>query len=814
VCKTWTFLLFRLAHLVPPRVDVLFQDMRFALRWFRANPGFAGAAILVLSLGIGASTATFSIVHAVALRPLAFDAPERIIRVWSSPAGRNLPFFSVSAPDFADWRARTRTLELVAAYERQRAMSLTGEDEPEQVFTSRVGADLFALLGIAPSMGRWFSADEDRAGASSQVAVVSHGVWQRRFAGRDDVIGRMLRLDGEPWEIVGVMPAGFAIPNNPAEIWLPLQLAIDPARRSDRYLRVLGRLKPGVDVERARRELEQIAATLEIEHPATNRTWTTTVMPITDTVVGDDFRRALMILSAAVGLVLLIACANVGSLLLSRAAARRREMAVRSALGASRIVLVQQMLIESLMLAGVSGLVGVLLSMWGLDALQRLGVDSIPRVDEVALRAPVIVFACLVTAMTAIIFGVAPALTASRGVHSSLRSRDVTPDRRTSRGRDALVLGEVVLAVILLVAAGLMVRSFVHLQQRSLGFNPDGLLVVEMTPAPGDVYQGLIDRIGALPGVESVAAGSSLPFAGPNSANRFAIDGMTFEAGEAPDTDFRIVTGEYFRAIGIPLLRGRTFITSDGPNAPAVIISETVAHRYFANEDPIGRRIRLGNTDWMTVVGIAGDVRYMELDDPGEQVRPMMYVPQAQMPASERAMTLAVRSLVAPESLAGAVRNAVRAHAPSRPIVRMASMEGILAQARGPQRFNALVLGLFAWIGVVLAAAGLWALIAYGVARRTHEIGVRVALGASPAAVLRLIAGRGVGLAGAGVLLGLGGAALLTRAMDRLLFGVSATDPATFAGMAALFIGVALGASLLPARGALRVDPATALRSD
>jgi putative ABC transport system permease protein len=796
---------------------MLHQDFRQAVRWLRANLGFTAAAVLVLAIAIGATTATFTIVHAVLLRPLPFPEADRIIRVWSSPAGRDLPFFSVAPADVADWRARMVTASHVAAYDRQRPFALTENGTPEEVIGARVSRDLFDLLRVRPAIGRWFARDEDAANAGARVAVISHGLWQQRFGGRTDIVGQSMRLDDESWTIVGVMPAGFAIPNNPAQVWLPLQLAPDPARRAGRYLRVLARLRPGVGIEAARSELEHIAADLEREHPASNRTWTTTVRPLHETVVGEDFRRALLVLSGAVGLVLLIGCANVASLLLSRAAARRREMAVRTALGAARSALVRQMLVESLVLAGVSGVLGMLVAMWGLDGLKRVAVDSIPRLDEVTVRPIVVLFACLLTTATAIVFGAAPALSASRSMPGALRSRESSSESSASRARDALVLGEVALAVVLLVGSGLLMRSFVRLSQRALGFDAARVLLVQVQPPRGtsgaaQFYDGLMSDLAALPGVERVAGGSSLPFAGPNSANTVIAEDRMTDSDVVPDADFRVVTPQYFRALAIPLMRGRSFSETDVPASPVVIVSATAARRFWSGEDPMGRRVRLGDGPWMTIVGVAGDARYLALDDPREDVRPMLYVPHAQMPAAP--LTIAMRTSVPPETLTAAVRATVWRHAPQQPISRLDTMDDVLAQARGPQRFNAALMTAFAWIALVLAAAGLWGLIAYGVARRTHEIGLRVALGARPADVMRITAGRGMALAGIGLAIGLAAAASMTGVLNRVLFGVSGTDPATFATIAVVFLAVAFGASVLPARRALRIDPSEALRSE
>ncbi len=795
---------------------MLQHDLRHAFRWIRGNPGFAAAAILVLALGIGAATATFTVIHAVMLRPLPFDTPDRVIRIWSSPAGRDLPFFSVSAADAADWKVRAATLAIVAPYERQEPLTLTGGTEPVQIMGARISRELFELLGVMPAVGRWFASDEDQPGGAARVAVIAHGVWQRQFGGRVDVIGQTLRLDDQSWTVIGVMPPRFAIPNNPAEIWLPLQLGVDPARRGGRYLRVLARLRDGVTAGEATRELERIAADLAREYPASNKNWAVTVRPLIDTVVDPNVRRALLVVAGAVGLVLLIACANVASLLLSRATTRMREMAVRTALGASRRALVRQLLTESLVLAAAGGLLGVLLAMWALDALAALAVTTIPRADEIAIRPVVVLFACGVTTVTAVVFGLAPALAASRVRAEALRIRDAASGRGAIRIRDILVVAEVALTIVLLVGAGLMMQSFMRLQQRELGFEPDRLLLVEVAPprtTPSPIfYDTLVAHLGALPGVEAAATGSSLPFAGPNSANVVSVEGRLFARGEEPDADFRVVTAEYFRVLAIPLLRGRTFTNADTPGAPAVMVNATAARRFVPGEDPIGRRLRLGEGSWMTVVGVVGDARYLGLDDPRDELRPMLYLPPAQMPA--RPQTVVLKTTVPPASIIPGVRSAVRVLARTQPIVRLEPMEQILSAARGPQRFNATVLGVFAWIALVLAGAGIWGLISHGVARRTHEIGIRVALGARRLDVLRMTAGRGVTLAGIGVVIGLGAAGALNRLLQRLLFDVSASDPATFAVITVAFLIVAACASLLPARRALRIEPAQALRSE
>lgn len=793
------------------------HELRDALRWLGANPGFTAAAGLVLSLSIGASTATFSVVYGVVLRPLSLAAPDRLVRIWSSHPERNLAAFSVSAADFADWRARSRVLTLMAAYEGPRSMVLADGREHELVTTSRVSADMFALLGVRPALGRFPSAAEFRPGAE-RVAVIAYGLWQRRYGGRSGVLGRTLVLDEEPWTIVGVAPRELEFPNNAADVWLPMQVVLETTSRANRHLRILGRLGEGASVDDARGELAHIARDLAAEYPASNRGWSTNIRPLAETVVSPGMRQALVVLLGAVGLVLLVACANVAGLLMSRAGARRREMGVRTALGATRVALVRQMLLESVLLASASGLAGVVLAMWCVEGLERLAANMIPRVEDVALSGPVVAAAVAASGLTALVFGLVPALTVTRRAIDAVRStRDSTGRPGDSRSRDVLVLAEVALAVVLLVGAGLLTRSFVRLQTRAVGFDPDRLLIVELAAAdrPGRAEDRasrsdeLQARLAALPGIEAAAAVSSAPFAGRNSGNVFTIPGRPTLPGDAPDTDFRVVTPSYLGTMGIPLIRGRGLVETDGPGAPAVVISATAARRYWPDTDPIGTSIQFGGLT-PEIVGIAADARYGAIDAPDAELRPMMYLPHRLMP--QVPLTMVLRALGEPRDIAPAVAATAKAVAPRTPVARLALMSELLGEARAPQQFSATVLGAFAWIAVILAGAGLWGLIAYTVARRTREIGIRVALGAGPRHVVGMAAGRGLVLGLAGLGLGLAAAASLSGVLGRLLFGVSPTDRATFGAIAAILLCVVVAASLLPARRALRIDPAEALR--
>jgi predicted permease len=780
----------------------------------RQTPAFTLTAVGVLALAIGANTAIFGVVSGVLLRPLPFAGADRLIRVWSSRADRDLPYFSVSMPDYADWRGRSRTLDVMAAYERQRAVTLSGGTRPEPVSATNVATDLFPLLGVPPALGRWLSADDEKDGG----AVIGHGLWQQRFGGRAEALGQRLALDDRVWTIVGVMPPRFEIPNAPSDVWLPLRTVVDPARRSSRSLRVLARIGAGHSLDDVRRELAQIAGVLADEHPASNRFWGVTVSPLIETVVSPQFRRSTLLLAGAVGFVLLIACANVTSLLLTRATARRREMAIRAALGASRAALVRQLLVESLMLAGASGVAGALLAAWSVEWLRALGVGSVPRLDELTFSTDVLVFAFLATLVTAVGFGLLPALDASRVRAEALRLRESSGDRQTTRRRDLLVVAEVALAFVLLVGAGLMVQSVARLQQRQLGFEPSRLLIAQMAdPAPAGgsadraaLAERLLSQLSVLPGVEAAAGGSRLPFAGPNSADFLEVEGMPAAGQQRPDTDYRVVTPGYFGALGIPLLRGRSFVPGDGPRAPAVIVSASAARQYWPGRDPIGARLRLGTSPWMTVVGVAGDARYRAIDEPGDMPRTMVYVPHRQMP--DVPLMMAVRSTLAPDVMVETVRAALAAANADLAVTRVEPMTAILAEEVGPQRFVATLLAVFAWIAMVLALAGLYGLIAYLVGRRTKEIGLRVALGATAREVLRLTAGRGLALSAAGVLLGAGGAWALTRLLGGVLFEVSPTDPRTFAGVAAAFLAVTAAAAGVPARRALRINPIEALR--
>jgi putative ABC transport system permease protein len=791
-------------------------DVRFGLRWLRANPGFTTTALVVLALGIGATTATYCVVHSVVLRPLPLPGPDRVIRIWSSNLPANVPFLSVSLPDLTDWRARSRTLSHLAGYDAQRAMVLKHGSGTEVVLGSQVTAALFPLLGVPAQRGRWLAPEEARPGGA-RVAVIAHGFWERRFGG-GDALGKTIVLDDQPATIVGIMPSHFAVPNNPAEVWLPLQDAVDPGARANRYLRVLGRLRDGVQVEDVRAELARITGELSERYPESNRNWGVTIRPLEETVVSPELRRALLVLIGAVLFVLVVACANVAGLLLSRAPVRRREMAVRSALGATRGVLVRQMLVEGLMLASAGGAAGVLIAMWSIDALARIAANTLPRANEIAFRPAAAPAAIAPTAATALLFALVPALDVSRVTLASLRARDASGHGGRSRSRDLLVLAEVALAVVLLVGAGLLIRSFVRLQDRDLGFDPDRLLVVQLAaPDRPDaaerrpaMYEALLDRLQAAPGVTEAGAVVAAPFSGRNPGNRFTIAGRPSIPGEPPpNADYRVVTPGYLRTMRIPIVRGRDLRASDGAESPGVVISQSTARQYWPDTDPVGGRIVFG-PHTLTIVGIAADARYAAIDAPTDVLRPMLYLPHRLLPSTP--LEIVVRTRADPASVASTLRAVISQAAPGMPIARLRAMEESLAEARGPHRFYTTVLGAFAWLALLLAAAGLWGLVAYTVSRRRREIGIRVALGARPANILRMVAGRGIVLAAAGLAIGLAGAAAASRLLERLLIGVRPMDGVTFGTIAVVFLGVAALASILPARRGLRVDPAEALR--
>jgi putative ABC transport system permease protein len=602
-------------------------------------------------------------------------------------------------------------------------------------------------------------------------------------------------------------------------VWVPLPMRVDWTQRSKRYLRVIGRLRHGHDIQDARRELAQIANQLARDHPASNANWSVNVRALIDTVVSPEFRRSILLLAGGVVFVLLLACANVTGLLLSRATARRREMAIRTALGASRTALIRMLLLESLVLAVAAGLLGVLLAMWGVDVLKTIGTESIPRLEDVTVSGPVLGFASLVTLLTVGLFGLAPAFNASRHASANLRSRDASADARATRSRSALIVVEVALSVVLLVGAGLMVQSFVRLQRRALGFNPTPVLVADLSDTGGVVdppgsttlMTGILTRMAALPGVVAAAGVSSLPFLGPNTGNVFQIEGRPASDIDM-DTDFRVVTPDYFRTLGVPLVSGRPFSDADGPAAPVAIISASAAARHWADRTPIGTRVRLGDSPWMTVVGVAADVRYQALEEPGDALRPMMYVPHRQMPAA--ALDIALKTVPPPETMTDGVRRTLRAASHDVAVVRIETMATVLARARAEQRFTTALVAVFAWTAALLSAAGVYGLVAYVVSRRSKEIALRVVLGAQAKDIVRVTAGRGVVLGAIGVCLGVSASVGLAGLLRGVLFEVSSTDPATYAAVAGLALAFIVIASYVPARRALRISPVEALRMD
>ncbi|HEV8600589.1 MAG TPA: ABC transporter permease [Gemmatimonadales bacterium] len=811
------------------RLDSLLGDLRQTLRGLRRNPGFAVGTVLTLGLGIGLNTGIFSVYDGVILRPFPFAEPDRVVRVWSNKLDRGMRFFSVSLPDFNDWKAANRSFAGLAAYERQQNWTLTGGDgaDPEQIEGARVSAAVFALLGATPVLGRTFFAQEDLPGAPGRPVILSYGFWQRHFGASHEAVGSVLTLNGEPATVIGVMPRRFILPGNPAELWFPLGAAVDNQARGRRFLRVLGRLRPGVSLDDARQELGLVSRRLEAQYPETNSGWSVTVLGLTDAMIGERFHSAVRVLLGAVGLVLLIVCANVATMVLGRNVARSRELAVRAALGAGKARLGRLLLTEGIVLGVIGGGIGVALAFGMVRLLRVLDPQTLPRLNEVGLNGTVLGVAALLALGCGIAVGLVPLARATRpALTDALREsgRGVAGGRRRQRTQRMLVVAQMSLAILLLSGAGLLIRSLLQLQAVELGFDPNQVLAVDLTlPAAKygdrtlatDFYERLLERVRSLPGVAEAAAASSIPLTGNNAVTVFAIEGRPApDPKSVPDVDVRSVTPGYFHLMAIPLLRGRDFTQrDDSAAAPVVIISATTARKYWPEQDALGQRIRIGNLvqgPLVEVVGIVGDVRHLNLESP--EHRPLLYYPLRA--TGDRSMSVLVRTAGDPAALSAGIRKELRALDPLQPVALSRTLEEVVDAVYAPQRFNVVVLGSFALAALLLAAIGLYGVMAYAVRQRTRELGVRLALGADRGAVVRMILGEALGLVAVGIGLGLGGALVLDRTLTALLFGVKPGDPLALVLASVLLLSVALLGSYAPARRAARVDPMETLRAE
>ena len=804
-------------------------DLRYALRSLFKQPGFAAVVVVTLALGIGASTAIFSVVNAVLLRPLPFPHAERLQVVWGNYRTLNIERLPAKAAEYEDYAKQTEVFDAVAAYANHNFNVTTGA-EPERVRGAYVSANLFSMLEAQPSAGRVFTSDEQR------VVVLSDGYWQRRFAGDRGVINQMLTLDNESYTVIGVMPAGFQFPHPSSgeqpDVWVPLNYPADQiTKRSGPYfLNVLARLKPGVTLEQSRAHMNALAQRFEREVSGyrgpngEDGGWHITLTPLQEEIVGGS-RRALLVLLFSVGLLLLIACANVTNLLMMRSAKRHKELAIRAALGASRWKIARQLLIEGLVLASLAAVLGLVFVYWGIGLLVALGPSIVPRAQEVNFDARVFGFMALVVAVISIGFSFVAAQPVSRlDLNESLKNTRSAGGVQRRQWSNVLVIAEVSLAVLLLVGSGLLVKSLWRLQQTNPGIAPEDLLSVEFDLSAttyndaervSDFYRRLVTQVQSLPGVQSVSFGTNQPLSGGAGSDPFAIEGRQLDPSNLTSAGWQLAGANYFKTLGIQLIKGRDFTAEDmQPGAPPVaVINERMAARYWPNEDPVGRRITLGlprpDNPWITIVGIAKDVPHRAVDSKPE---PDWYASRLLSPQRHRYVF--VRSVLPAATITAAIRSTVTSIDPHQPLTSVKTMQDVISTTTAPRRFNALLLGVFAAIALVLATLGIYSVISYSITLRTQEIGIRMALGARAADVLKLVVSNGMTLALVGVALGLGGAFALTRLLANLLYHVTPTDALTFAGVASALVIVALIACYIPARRATRVDPLVALRDE
>ena len=811
-------------------VDELAHDLRHGLRQIVRTPGFTAIVVLTLALGVGANTAIFTVVHSVMLRPLPYQDPDRLVRLWESNPAKGWPRFAVSHPNYLDWRAQTRSFERIAA-QAGAGFTLTSGGEAEILRASAVTADLLPVLDVRPALGRNFSADEDRQGGNTRVAILTHGLWQRRFEGNPAIVGTRISLDNQPYEVIGVLPEAFARAWGNPRLDLLVPLAPDPARsRADHRLLVIGRLKPGVLLGQAQTEMETLATRLGKQYPESNEGWSVALATFYEWLIPPETRESLLILLGAVGLVLFIACGNVANLMLARASSREREFSVRAALGAERSRIIRQVLVEAMILALVAACAGILLAFATTHLVIAAAPEALPRLDELSVDATVVAFGIGIALASALLFGVLPAIQSSSSTLSeSLKegTRSATSSRGRQRLRAALVIGEVALSVALRIGAGLLIRSFARVQRVDPGFDTTQLITMRISlprPAYGTsarsraFYEQLLGSVAALPGVTSVATTSGIPLGVGNTSGEVTIPGKVLPPGVQASADWRLVSPGYFRALGISL-RGRDFNDADSaidaqgaPVRRVTIISEDMARRYWPGEDPIGKTVILhsfGKTP-QTIIGVAGDVRSFGLD---AERRPMVYA-SALAFAGWNPMNLVVRGAADPASHVPAIRRVVRALDPNVPIYDVELFDDLLSASLGERRFNMYLLACFAGTALVLASIGLFGVLAYLVTQRRRDIGIRVALGASQRDVFRVIVGQGMALAVAGALLGVAAGYAGAELMRTLLFSVEPRDPVTFAAVPALLVAVAFLASYVPARRAARVDPLVALRAE
>jgi putative ABC transport system permease protein len=809
-------------------METLAQDARYATRMLFKHPAFTLVAALALALGIGANTAIFSVVNAVMIRPLPYRDASRLVMVWEDNRNRGRHQNVVSPANFLDWKEQGDVFEDMAALYDTR-LNLTDVADPEEVAAQRVTLNMFDLLGAQPMLGRTFEPDDAQPARQDSV-ILSYGLWQRRFGGNPAIVGQTIKLNAEIYTVIGVMPPDYqlfinsgSLTGDRAELWAPMLFGNNDRARRGRYAMAVARLRNGVTLQQAQSQMTALADALEKQYPAFNTGWGVNLVSFREQFIG-EMRKPLLMLLGAVGFVLLIACANVANLLLARAAARQKEIAIRLAIGASRGRIVRQLLIESTALALLGGAAGLLLAMWGVDALVALGPKSLLPAGGARLNLIVLGFTMLVSLLTGVIFGLAPAMEASRtNLNDALKEggKAAASGGRAHRLRNLFVIVEVALALVLLIGSGLLIKSFARLQAVNPGFNPQNLLTARVSlpyakyheeGQSNRFFREALDRIRQIPGVRNVSAVNFLPFTGLGAATKFSVVGRPAPPpGQEPVIDARVCDAGYFQTMGIPLIKGRTFNEREQTVAAhVVVVNETLARDIFPGEDPIGQRIvinMMSDPKPSEIIGVVGDVKHASLDG---DVRPMSYWPPAE--SAYPFMTLVARTDGDPLNYVAAVRRDVQALDNDQPIASVYTMEQLISESVARARFSTTLLAIFAAVALILAAVGIYGVMSYSVTQRTHEIGLRMALGADRRAVMAMVIRQGMRLALIGVAAGLAIALALTRLLATLLFGVSATDPTTFIVIALILIGVALVACFVPARRATRVDPMVALR--